>query len=388
MPNPASGIPAPPAPGAAPLDTIETPAAVVDLARARANAERVAGYAAAHGLAWRPHVKTHKSTRIARIQLAAGAQGLTVATPREAEVMATVCSDLLLAYPPVGEERMRRILALPPEVRLSVALDSGDLLATLAQRAVDAGRSVGVLLEMDLGMRRVGVEGVDDLLRLAEQAASLRGVEYRGVLFYPGHIRDGGGGADAAFARLADDLGERLEALRAAGLPARVVSGGSTPTLWRTHEIPGVTEFRSGTVIFHDRETVAAGVGGAEEWAYTILASVVSTAGKGRVVVDAGSKALCREPPRGPSGGFGVLLDPPGLVLAALSEEHGVIDVGDSGWAPRVGDRVRIVPNHVCVSVNLQDELLLLDGGQVERTPIEGRGRGRWVGKGGAGGAE
>ena len=157
------------------LESVETPAGVVDLSRARANAERVVAYCRDHGLAWRPHVKTHKCTSLARIQLEAGAKGLTVATPREAEVMASVCDDLLVAYPLIGDAKLDRIMALPGRVRLTVGLDSEATLRATAAAAERAGRTVNVVVEVDLGMRRVGLGTPQEAVRLWERMAARGG---------------------------------------------------------------------------------------------------------------------------------------------------------------------------------------------------------------------
>jgi D-serine deaminase-like pyridoxal phosphate-dependent protein len=363
------------------LKTVETPVAVVDRARMEANAQRVVDYCRQHGLTWRPHIKTHKSRAVARRQLELGAAGLTVATPREAEVMAEVSSDLLLAYPPVGEARLERVLGLPRHVDLKFALDSDDVLGPLAAAARQRGREVGVLVEVDVGLRRVGVQGHDRAVALAEQVARAEGVSYRGILFYAGHVREPGPEADEAFAKLASDLDELHQALSAVGLRPSVVSGGTTPTLWRSHELPHLTEIRPGTCIFNDRDALNVGAADREGLAYTVLATVVSTSVEGRAAVDAGSKALAKEP-RGGAGTFGFLLDHPEVDVVSLSEEHGMLDVSATTWRPTVGERVRIVPNHVCVSVNLQDRLLVANEGsdEAESWPIEARGRGPWEG--------
>jgi len=358
--------------------SVETPIGYVDLERTRANARRVAEYADAHGLRWRPHIKTHKSTTVARIQLEAGARGLTVATLREAEVMASLTDDLLLAYPPVGEAKLERLLELPEHVDLKVALDAREVLEPLASAARRAGRSVGVLVEQDVGLGRVGVPDADAVTALARRVAELEGVRFRGILFYPGHIRVRGSEQDDGLADVTARVAETLEGLGGAGLPVEIVSGGSTPTLWRSHEVVGVTEIRSGSCIFNDREALDLGVAGSDDLAYTVLATVVSTAVPGHAVVDAGSKALSKES-RGEGAGFGVLLDHPDVTVASLSEEHGVLDVRASSWIPIVGERVRIVPNHVCVSVNLQDRLLARDGDEHRLVELEGRGRGPWA---------
>jgi D-serine deaminase-like pyridoxal phosphate-dependent protein len=358
------------------LDEVETPAAVVDLDRVQANLDRVAAYLGEHGLHWRPHVKTHKSRTLAEMQLAAGARGLTVATPREAEVMAAVCRDLLLAHPPVGP-KAKRVVSLPRDVRLRVALDSREALAHLALAADSAGREVEVLVEVDVGMGRVGVSDPAQVVELARAVTRHPPLRFSGILFYPGHIRVPADQQEAALAGVGRCVEGVLDALSRAGHPAEVVSGGSSPTLWQSHRFPGVTEIRAGTCIFHDRDMWSLGVCGLHEVAYTVLATVVSVAVGGQAVVDAGSKALAREEFRGgPEGGYGVLLDRPDVVVRSVSEEHGILDLRDSDWRPRVGDRVRIVPNHVCVSVNLQDRLLALGpGGSLTPIPLEARGR-------------
>lgn len=356
------------------LATVETPVAVVDLPTARANADRVVAYCTQHGLAWRPHVKTHKSLRIAAMQLEAGARGLTVATLREAEVMSEVCRDLLLAYPPVGPAKLDRLVRLPEDVRLGVALDSPEVLYPLAQAVRGAGREVRVLVELDVGLGRVGIPDPLAAARLAAEVEELEGVSFDGLLFYAGHIRAPGPGRGPLMAALGEHLEQVYAALDARGLRARVVSGGTTPTLWQSHELPGLTEIRPGTCIYNDRSAVAQGAAAPEDCAYTVLATVVSTRVPGRAAVDAGSKALAKEPWDGT--GFAAVREHPEVAAVALSEEHGVLDLRHSDWRPRVGDRIHLVPNHVCVSVNLQDRFLAVDGGKVESWPIEGRGRG------------
>jgi D-serine deaminase-like pyridoxal phosphate-dependent protein len=355
---------------------IETPAALVDLDRVRANLRRTAAYCREHGLAWRPHVKTHKTPELAALQVEAGAVGVTVATPAEAEVMASAVSDILVAYPPFGPGKLGRLMRLPESVRLTVGLDSAEALRGLAEAARAHGRRVGVLIELDLGMHRVGVQTPEDAVALARQAMELEGVEYRGVMFYPGHIRGPVEEQGPQLAVLSRELGHYLSALKAAGLPAEIVSGGSTPTLWRSHEIEGITEIRPGTNIFNDRTTAAIGACVPDEYAYAVLATVVSTAVPEQAVIDAGAKALAKEELRGKGSGYGVLLDRPEVTVKAMSEEHGLLDLSGTSWRPRVGDQVRVVPNHVCVSVNLHEELWVMQDGEViERWEVAGRRR-------------
>ena len=358
------------------LEEIETPAALVDVARMRGNLQRAAEYCRKHGLAWRPHAKTHKTPELAWEQIRAGAVGVTVATPREAEIMSAVADDILLAYPPVGTAKLARLMRLPPELRLTVGLDSAAALDGLATAARNEGRKVGVLVEIDVGMGRVGVQMPREAEELAAQAAHTDGVSYRGIMFYPGQVRGAVVEQGPQLHALSERLEEFLGALREAGLSPEVVSGGSTPTFWRSHEITGVTEVRPGTNIFNDRTTAAIGACDWDECAYSVLATVVSTAVPDQAVIDAGSKALSREELRGPGGGYGALLDRPEVTLKALSEEHGLLDLSGTRWRPRIGDQVRVVPNHVCVSVNLHERLWGVEGEEiVAEWAVVGRGR-------------
>ena len=359
---------------------LETPAPVVDLDRLATNVARAARYAADHRLALRPHIKTHKSPRLAAEQLRAGAAGLTCATPYEAEVMSAVADDLLLAYPPVGPLRARRVAVLPDHVRLTVALDSAAAVDDLAMAARAADREVGVYIELDLGMHRVGLPVVDDAIALARRVREARPLTFAGIAFYPGHIREPVESQDAKLAALGTALEDALAKFDRAGLRPPIVSGGSTPTMWRTHELPGVTEFRPGTYIFNDRTTAEIGACAWDDIAFTVLATVVSTAVPGQAVIDAGTKALGREPLRGSSGGdggFGSLLEHREVVVKGMSEEHGLLDLSGSNWKPRVGERVRVIPNHVCIVVHLNDVVYGVRGAQVETSwPVAARGRG------------
>jgi D-serine deaminase-like pyridoxal phosphate-dependent protein len=315
------------------------------------------------------------------MQLQVGAVGMTVATPKEAEVMGRVTDDILLAYPPVGPQRLARLMDLPDSVRLTVALDSLEALEAVAAAARRRGREVGVLVEMDVGLGRVGVGSVVQVLDLARTATDKPQLCYRGVMVYPGHIRMPAREQGPSLQALAREIASLLATLTEAGLGAQVVSGGSTPTLFRTHEVPGVTEVRPGTGIFNDRTTALLDGCSWMDCAYSVLATVVSTSVSGQVVVDAGSKSVAKERVRATftdpavAAGFGCVLDHPELRVTALSEEHGVIEVGDGAWRPQTGDLVRIVPNHVCVSVNLHERLFQIRGDELLGSwEVEARG--------------
>jgi len=359
------------------LEQLETPLPVVDLDRMALNLDRMAAYVTLHGLQLRPHVKTHKSPRIAAEQLRHGAVGLTCATLREAEVMSEVSDDILVAYPPVGAARLERLARLPQGVRVAVAADDAAALPALSVAAKLGRRQFDVHVEVDVGMHRVGVTTPEKAIALARAISDTPHLNFSGVLFYPGHIRQRVDDQNASLTKLAETLATFTEALRDAGLPARVVSGGSTPAAWRMHEVPGVTEVRPGTYVYNDRTTAAIGACDWDDCALTVLATVVSTSVKGQVVIDAGSKALAREPLRSEGDGFGALLDRPEVLVTRMSEEHGILDTSRSDWRPRLGDQVRIVPNHVCLVVHAFDEIIGVRGHAVEtRWPVAARGRG------------
>lgn len=358
---------------------IETPALLVDLDIMERNLTRAADYAAAHALALRPHVKTHKSPIIAARQIALGAAGLTCATPFEASVMAAVTDNILVAYPPVPNARAARLAALPASVNLIVALDSQAAVQAMSRSAAAQERTVGVYVELDLGMHRVGVPGVKEAIELARSVRDAAALDFAGIAFYPGHVREAVDDQDAKLVALGDALNAALRRFEAEGIFPRVVSGGSTPTLWRTHEIPGVTEMRPGTYVYNDRTTAAIGACAWEDCALTVLATVISTAVAGQAVIDAGTKALGREPVRGAEGeGFGQLLDHPEVLVERMSEEHGVLDISRSDWRPQVGEIVRVVPNHVCIVVHLSDIVYGVRGNVLETSwPVAARGRGQ-----------
>lgn len=357
------------------LEQLETPAPLVDLDRLALNLDRMAAYCAMHGFGLRPHVKTHKSPRIAAEQLRLGAAGVTCATVREAEVMAELTDDVLLAYPLVGMTALRRLTNLAPSVRITVALDSERAAAQLSAAAAEIGRTVGVLVELDVGMRRTGVRDGAAAVALATYVADQTALRFDGLLFYPGHVRQTIAHQAPAMGDVARRVAAAVRALEAVGLAPRIVSGGSTPAAWRMHEIPHLTEVRPGTYVYNDRVTAAIGACEWDECAFSVLATVVSTAVPGQAVIDAGSKALGREPSESLDG-YGALVDQPEVVVSRMSEEHGILDLSKTEWRPEVGDQVRVVPNHVCVVVALNDLMFGVRGDMIEtRWPVAARGR-------------
>jgi D-serine deaminase-like pyridoxal phosphate-dependent protein len=302
-------------------------------------------------------------------QLALGAAGLTVAKVSEAEVMlASGDNDMLIAYPVFGAAKMRRLVELARNTRVTVSVDSLETARPIAEAAAAAGVTVGVLAEVDAGLHRVGVqpEGFIGLLR---DLAGLEGIELRGMAFYPGHIKKQDPAAIAALSSLISGL---VADAAAAGFALPVVSGGSTPTMWHSHEVAGMNEIRPGTYIFNDRNTILSGACAPEDCAATVVATVVSTAVPGQFVIDGGSKTFSSD--RAAADGFGVILDAPDALFEKMNEEHGYVK--HPGHSRKVGDRVRVLPNHICVAVNLHERVYGVRGEEVvESWTVDGHGK-------------
>jgi D-serine deaminase-like pyridoxal phosphate-dependent protein len=358
------------------IHDLSTPAVVIDLDVLERNVSRMAEAARVRGVSLRPHAKTHKTLEIARLQLEAGATGLTVAKTSEAEVYADAgFADIFVAYPVVGADKGRRLLALADRVRLAVGVDSREGAATLAGVFHEASRSLDVLLKVDVGLHRVGVAPAS-APALARDLADMAGLRLRGLFTHGGQAY-GAEGASQVLSVAQDEgrtMVEVAEAVRAQGLPVETISVGSTPTARGGMSVAGVTECRPGNYVFHDFSQVCLGTCGLEDCAMTVVATVVSVPEARRAVVDAGSKVLSTDPLRPRAGGHGLVLGT-GSRLRGLSEEHGVV-AAEPGDVFRVGDRVRILPNHACVVSNLRDRLWTVRGETVEGSfPVAARGR-------------
>lgn len=360
------------------ISEIDTPALLVDLDIMERNICRVAEYARTHDLRLRPHTKTHKSIAIGRRQLAAGAAGLTVAKVSEAEVMLVAePPDLLIAFPVIGHLKLGRLVEVARKTRLTVALDSVFAARQLSDGARAGQVTCGVLAEVDVGLGRTGVNAGEELLALAQSIERLPHLKLEGIAFYPGHIKDAGEEGEEALARLGRLLESITVDFRHAGMALPIVSGGSTPTLFRSHELPGLNEIRPGTYVFNDGNTVASGACTLADCAASILATVVSTSRKGQIIVDGGSKTFSSDRlPGSPEVTFGHVVDAPRSIFAKMNEEHGYIDVSRAERDFAIGDRLRIIPNHVCTAMNLHETVYGIRGDRVEETwKVEGRGK-------------
>ncbi len=347
-------------------DALDTPFVAIDLDVVERNLRRAQAYFDAHGIALRPHVKTHKIPELARLQIALGACGVTCQKLGEAETMADGgVDDLLVTFNIVGRSKLERLVALARRVRIAVVADSEAVVDGLSQAMSAAGLILPVLVECDTGAHRCGVADPIAAAGLAGAIDRAPGLAFAGLMTYPPKHQ---------VATTRAWLAAALDALDRAGLPHGTVSVGGTPDMYTAHTLGVSTEHRPGTYIYSDRYMAEHGVGTLADCALTITATVVSRPAPDRAIVDAGSKTLSLDPMG--LDGFGALLEYPAARLVALSEEHGHLDLSASPERPLVGDRVTIIPNHACAVSNLHDEIVATRGGAVERVfRVAARGR-------------
>lgn len=370
------------------LSELATPFAVVDRPRVLRNAERMRVRARDLGVRLRPHVKTHKSVEIARLELGAATGPIAVSTPAEARAFAAAGFDDITYAVPIAPSRMPEAVELVcAGLRLGVLADHPGTVAGLERHAREAGVRLWVWLKVDCGYHRSGVDPTsDDAVALAARIAGSESLELAGVLTHAGHAyvcRDREEVAAVA-AQERDVTVAFAERLRAAGVAVPEVSVGSTPTASVVPGLAGVTEIRPGNYAFFDAFQAAIGSCRLDDCAFTVVASVIGAFPRdGRLVIDAGALALSKDPGPvhvDPRCEFGVVCDLAGeplagLRLASLSQEHGVVfGAPDTVSRLRIGDRLRIVPNHSCLAAACFDRYHVVEGQAVvdEWRPVRG----------------
>jgi D-serine deaminase-like pyridoxal phosphate-dependent protein len=363
---------------------LNTPCLVVDEAQTRTNITHMAKKIKATGCAMRPHIKTHKSPYWARLQIEAGAAGVTVAKLGEAQVMADGgIEDIFMAYPLIGEGKIARAIALSRQVkRFIVAADSLEGAAGLSRAAVEADTVLELRCEVDTGMRRTGM-AYDRAPEIIEAIAKLPGLNVTGIFTFRGALLEGKPAHDleaagrqegALMADLAARLGDR-------GVNIREVSVGSTPTALPCARVPGVTEVRPGTYVYNDAMQIHYGLCDETECSALLAVTVVSRPAPDLAIVDGGVKVFAADAPlNAPPYHFdryGICLGHPGIKLSRLSEEHGMADLAP-GEDPAIGEVLYFIPNHICTCVNLMDQLWLKKpDGTLEAMAVPGRGKSR-----------
>jgi D-serine deaminase-like pyridoxal phosphate-dependent protein len=348
------------------IDDLDTPALVIDVKVLDRNLRKMAQYCRDHKLALRPHTKTHKMLEIARLQLKYGSAGITVAKLGEAEVMADAgMDDILIVYPLWAEKKWARLVDLAGRVRVTVAVDSFAVATGISQAAKAAGKEIGIRAEFDTGFHRCGWRIAGESMSEVQKIIALPGLRWDGILVYPGHIMGNQKIREQDIKRENETMDGLFELLDSALIPYPVVSGGNTPAAFASHRVHGLTEIRPGTYVFNDRNTVDAESAQFEDCALTVLVTVVSRSASRRAIIDAGSKTLSADRLlSGEQRGYGYVLKHPELKLEKLSEEHGHLSVpGDSSIS--IGDRLRVIPNHVCPCINLHDRVYVTEGEDV-----------------------
>jgi D-serine deaminase-like pyridoxal phosphate-dependent protein len=362
------------------IDSLRTPAVLIDRGKARRNLDRMQAEANARGIRLRPHSKTHKSPVVARWQIERGAIGICCAKLGEAEVFADAgIEDIRLPYP-LNPSNADRVIALLDRTHLSFIVDHPAVARQWSECLTRAGKHVDILAKIDVGFHRCGIDpDTRDVLGTIKEIAALPGLRFKGLLSHAGqtyhaHSEDELRIMAQAEAQTMGDIAERC---RKNGVPVEEVSAGATPPARFSLQEKTFTEYRPGNYVYFDRTQVALGAATIDDCALTVLATVVSKPSKDRIIFDSGSKTLTNDGARGftAAPGHGTVIDHPNLLIERLSEEHATVTVTDGSTRLEPGDRVRIIPNHSCVVSNLVDEAWLVEGDRVEPLLIAARGR-------------
>jgi len=344
------------------ISEIETPAAVVDLTRLENNIVRLQKYLDEHGIANRPHIKTHKIPEIAHMQLTQGAMGVTCQKLGEAEVMVQAgVRDILVPYNILGVQKLNRLIRLARRARIGVTADSNVTVLGLSAAAHENGVTISVMVEFDTGLKRCGVETPQLAAELAFLIESSPGLQFAGLMTYP----------------LNENTGPFVEAVKKLiepkGIGIACVSVGGTHCMWKAHQYPDVTEYRAGMYVYGDRHTLSSGAMTLEQCSFSIRSTVVSRPSQERGILDAGSKTLSSDLLG--LDGHGLILEYPDAQIYALSEEHGHVEFSRCDSKPEIGEVVTIIPNHCCVANNLFNEVKGFRDGEVEVVwPVQARG--------------
>ncbi|MEC0240686.1 alanine racemase [Paenibacillus dokdonensis] len=362
------------------IESLETPCILIDESVVLRNLDNMANCAARNQVKLRPHIKTHKIPEFALSQVAKGASGITAAKVGEAEIMAEHgIDDIFIAYPVVSPAKIKRVIALAEKIHVIVGVESIEGAKILSREAVNAGVTLSVRLEVDTGLARTGV-APDKAVELAKEIAALPGLDLSGIFTFKGAVFEGVGTLDLEAAGQEEGriMVETADKLRAGGIAIRDVSVGSTPTAPYAAAVEGVTEIRPGTYIFYDRMLAVMGACSKEDWAARVRVTVVSVPAEDRLVVDGGSKTFATDVQPGQHPlhlkGFGEIIGHPDAVFEKMNEEHGMIRTsGPHGL--HVGDILEIIPNHICPTINLHNEVYVTQEGVIRAVPVLARGK-------------
>jgi D-serine deaminase-like pyridoxal phosphate-dependent protein len=360
---------------------IDTPSLLVDIDILTNNIKTMQNLVKGTNIKLRPHTKTHKCPKIAKMQLEEGACGITVAKLGEAEVMAdNGIKDIFIAYPVFGELKKARLIKLLGKADIIISLDSFVVASFLSDVGKEISKKISILFEINTGLNRCGVEPDDpESMKLAKKISELPGVKIIGLMGYSGNIYmkpDRKSRNDEAF-RQFKILMDFKKKFQIQGIKTDVISTGSTLSAEYECKFDGLTELRPGTYIFNDRTQIAIGRSKINECAATILSTVVSTPVPDRVIIDAGSKSLASDILMGDiSNGFGSIKGRPDLIIEKINEEHGFMKSYNGKINLNIGDRLEIIPNHICTAVCNFDKIHITQNKLlIDEYEVSGRGK-------------
>lgn len=363
------------------MDYRSTPSVQVDLDIVERNISAAVNALAAHNIAHRPHIKVHKSVELALLQQRLGCQGITCAKLGEAEVMADGgITDILLAFPLIGADKLGRYrqLAQRPGLLIRTIINTWESAKGLSDLGENMGMRLPVLIELDGGIQRGGLEGGQPLLDFAKAVKDLPGLDIQGLQYYGGDIY-GCKTPDEISARSRrerDDILQNAQQLKALGMNMSILSGGSSFSVRYPRELEGLTEVRAGNYIFNDNALFGINMVQETDCALRIFATVVGRPDAVSAIIDAGSKTLTSDTTASRPG-YGYIVGAPGAVIHKLNEEHGFVRC-ESGLGWQVGEVISIIPNHACVIPNLCDEIYAMRNGQLSHCiRIDARGKNR-----------
>ena len=346
------------------IEEVDTPFVMVDLDVLEANLAKYHGYFNEQGIGFRPHIKTHKTLAIARMQLEAGAIGITCQKLGEAEVMVAggIVTDILIPYNIIGKQKLDRLTSLVRRAPITVAVDSEFTARGLSEAASAEGVTIGVIIEVEMGFQRTGVATPQNSVDLAKRVDSLPGLELKGFMGFP---------TPPSTRELFQQM---IRLFDQEGLPHPIVSGGGTGDSLNAHEIPELTEYRAGEYLVGGQYHLKRGTHTVEQCSLRAVSTVISRPATDRMFLDAGSKTLSASAYS--DGSMGQIVEYPNSVINDASEEHGHVDISACAVKPQIGERIQIIPAHPCPCVNEHDELVAARNGKVEAVwPIQARGK-------------
>jgi len=359
------------------INGLKTPAVIVDLDIVNKNISGLADKLKGTGIVHRPHIKTHKSPCLAKMQIDAGAIGITCAKLGEAEVMAeSGFNDILIAYELIGKDKLERLYNLAKKVKVTTCVDSIECASGISSVGEKLGKAIPVYIEIDGGIHRCGLLPGKDVLDFANQIKNLHGIEIIGVLSYVGQIYDEKTieNIHRVARQEAKTLIETANILKKAGFNIKVISGGSSFSSKIPEELKGLTEVRAGSYIFNDVSQLDTNFITPNDCALRIVSTVISASYPGRAIIDAGSKTLS-DATAHLSNGYGYVIENPKIKIVKLNEEHGYLEFSPE-IEIKVGQQLTIIPNHVCTVVNLCDQLIGVKDGKINKMiPVCARGK-------------